>query len=118
MLAAIGIRTAYDVASSLLDIDPELPFSQKLDALVASGRIGVLDKERMGILVDAGSASAHRGWRPSPADLATMMDVLEHFVTETFVNPARRAKLDADAAAMRTKVPPRKPRAAKPPSKK
>ena len=118
MLAAIGIRTAFDVASELLQINAALPFTKKLDALVSSGRIGAVDKDRLGTLVDAGSASAHRGWRPKPGDLATMMDVLEHFVFEAFVAPARRAKLNADAAAMKTKVPPRKPKPPKVSAKK
>ena len=34
-------------------------------------------------LVDAGSAAAHRGWKPSFEDLSTMMDVLEQFVHRT-----------------------------------
>jgi hypothetical protein len=61
MLAAIGIRTAYDIASELLGIDSSLRFEQKLDALVTSERIGVVDKDRLEMVIDAGSASAHRG---------------------------------------------------------
>jgi hypothetical protein len=110
MLAAIGIRTAYDIASEILGIDPELPFTGKLNALVNSGRIGIVDKDRIETIVDAGSASAHRGWRPKPSDLNTMMDVLEHFIQESFVAPARRKKLDEDAAKMKKTVPPRSPK--------
>jgi hypothetical protein len=85
MLAAIGIRTTYDIASELLGIDPTLTFEKKLDALVCSGRISIVDKDRLEMMVDAGSASAHRGWRANPS---TMMDVLEHFVHDSFVAPA------------------------------
>jgi hypothetical protein len=110
MLAAIGIRTAYDIASELLGIDSNLTFEKKLDALITSGRIGVLDKDRIETMVDAGSASAHRGWRPSPSDLNTMMDVLEHFVQESFVAPTRKQKLDDDAAKVNKTVPPKLPK--------
>ena len=111
MLAAIGIRTAYDIASELLGADPALTFAEKLDHLVSSGRIGITDKERLGTMVDAGSASAHRGWRPEADQLNMIMDVLEHFVHETFVAPARRKKLDEGAAKLKETVPPRQKRA-------
>jgi hypothetical protein len=105
MLAGIGIRTTYDVASGLLGIDENLAFSKKLDALVSSGRIGIVDKERLTTLVDAGSASAHRGWKPKPSDLSVMMDVLEHFIHDSFVAPAQKKKLDAEAAKVKETVP-------------
>ena len=106
-LAEIGIRTTFDIASGLLGINENLPFTRKLDELVASGRIGAVDRERLTTLIDAGSAAAHRGWRPNPAELGIMMDVLEHFILESFVTPARRKKLDAQAAKVRETVPPR-----------
>jgi hypothetical protein len=115
MLSAIGIRTAYDIASELLGIDGQMTFDKKLDALVRSGRIGMADKNRLEMVVDAGSASAHRGWRPTPNDLGIMMDVLEHFVHQSFVAPAQSAKLDAEAAKIKKTVPLRPPRSKKPP---
>ena len=113
MLAAIGIRTAYDIASELLGIEPTLGFAEKLDALVEGNHIGPLDKDRLETMVDAGSASVHRGWRPEPADLKTMMDVLEHFIHEAFVAPARRKKLNEEAAKVKGTVPPKPPRTRK-----
>lgn len=107
MLAAIGIRTAYDIASELLGANPTLSFAQKLDSLVTSGRIGIADKDRLGTMVDAGSASAHRGWRPKADELNTIMDVLEHFIAEAFVAPGRRKKLDEGAAKLKKTVPER-----------
>ena len=113
ILAAIGIRTAYDVASELLGVDPELSFAKKLNALVTMNCISPLDKDRLGTMVDAGSASAHRGWQPKAKDLNIMMDVLEHFVEAAFVAPARKKKLDEEAAKVKKTVPPRKPGATK-----
>lgn len=107
MLAAIGIRTVYDIASELLGIDPALGFGQKLDALLDGKHIGPLDKERLEVIVDAGSASAHRGWLPQLADLATMMDVLEHFINEAFFVPVRRKRLNEEALKVKGTVPPK-----------
>jgi hypothetical protein len=80
---------------------------------VSRGHIGKVDQSRLEILVDAGSASAHRGWRPPAKDLSVLMDVLEHFVHEAFVVPSRKKRLDADLAKMKAKVPPRKSMIAK-----
>lgn len=107
MLAAIGIRTVWDHATELLGIDPRLTFENKLTELVTRKLIGSLDRDRMQIVVDAGSASAHRGWRPTPTDIKTMMDVLEHFIQTTFVDPEHTARLDAATARVKNTVPPR-----------
>lgn len=107
MLAAIGIRTSFDVASEILGIDPNVSFKAKLDALVNEGHIGKADRSRIEALVDAGSASAHRGWKPTPQDLGIMTEILEHFIHDAFVAPSRKARLDARAAKMKATVPPR-----------
>ena len=106
VLAAMGMRIVFDVSAQMLGVDPELPFAKKLAALFEKKE----DRERLATLVDAGSASAHRGWNPSGEDLSTMMDVLEEFVHDAFVAPERRKKLDERLAALRISVPPRGPR--------
>ena len=100
VLAAMGMRIAFDKAARLLGVDPDLSFREKLDKLVVDD-----DRTRLETLVDAGSAAAHRGWAPSSEELSTMMDVLEHFVHEAFVAPVRKKRLDARVEAMRPTVP-------------
>lgn len=109
MLAGIGIRTCFDIASALLAVDPSLPFAKKLDALVAAKHIRELDRQRLETAVEVGNATAHRGWKPKADDLDTMATVLEDFISEAFVQPHRRKKLDKQAAKVRGTVP-RKPR--------
>jgi hypothetical protein len=106
-LAAIGMRSVFDVASRLLGVEPEAPFSRKLDDLVERGHIDRVNRERLEGLVEAGNASAHRGWRPSADDLAVLMEVLEHFIEVAFVVPARQAQLDAKVTRLREGVPAR-----------
>lgn len=108
ILAAIGMRTCFDVAAILLGIDEDLPFAKKLDELVQRKKIGGVDKDRLALLVDAGSASVHRGWRPKPKELDTLAEILEHFVFEAFVAPSRRSRLDAEAKKLEGTVPSRK----------
>lgn len=112
-LASAGVRTAFDIASELLGVNADLPFKEKLDELVASSRINAVDRERLEALTEAGSASMHRGWLPTPSDLSTMVDILEHFVHRTFVAPALEQKLTEKSASLRRTVPARKPRKAK-----
>jgi hypothetical protein len=107
-LASIGIRTTFDIASELLGVDPGLSFVKKLDKLVELGHIGLVDRERLAALVDAGSASAHRGWKPSQEDISIMAEVLEHFIHAAIVAPEDRKLLDQRAALIRKKVPARK----------
>lgn len=108
-LAAIGMRMSFDIATELLGIDSNLSFKEKLNNLVSKGLIGIVDKDRLEVLVDAGSASAHRGWYPKAEDLRSMMDILEHFVETAFVEPFRRKALDVKAAKVKTGIPVRKP---------
>jgi hypothetical protein len=80
ILAATGARTAFDRASTLLKIDPSLAFGEKLDELVSAGHIGESDKSILETLIGAGSAAAHRGWKPTSAQLDTVMSILEAFL--------------------------------------
>lgn len=107
MLAAIGVRTTFDIASELLGIDPNIAFKDKIENLQKLGHIGLADKDRIRHLVDAGSASAHRGWKPTNQDLKILMDVLEHFVENALVAPAKKAKLDAEVVKSKKNVPAR-----------
>jgi hypothetical protein len=85
VLAAIGVRTTFDRASELLGIDPALPFEEKLNGLVAEGKIGADERENLTVLADAGGAAAHRGWRPTPEQLDTLMTTLEAFLHRTLI---------------------------------
>lgn len=100
VLAAIGIRTAFDRAVGLLGVPERLPFGRKLDALASSQLIASNDRRALDALIDAGSAAAHRSWRPSPEQLATMMEIIETFLFRTFVLPDR-------SDTLRSAVPPR-----------
>ncbi len=107
MLAAIGMRTVFDVASKMLDIDSSLNFKEKIDELVEKKHIGPSDRARIEAFIDAGSASAHRGWRPRLDELNAMMEILEHFIYHAFVEPSDRRKLNDVAQNIKSLVPPR-----------
>ena len=85
VLAAIGVRTSFDRATEILGIDPSLPFVQKLDQLATLGMLSGNDRVALAALIDAGSAAAHRGWKPTDEALSTMLHILEAFVHKEIV---------------------------------
>jgi len=93
VVCAIGIRTAFDRSSELLGVDPNKHFADKLTELLTLGKIGRDEKETLDILTDAGSAAAHRGWKPEPKELNTMMNIIEAFLHRAFILPADAKKL-------------------------
>ena len=95
VLAAIGARTVFDRASELLGVDAAISFQKKLDSLGANGKISLDEEKTLEALVDAGSAAAHRAWRPQPDELNTMMDVVESFLHRSFIVGDGIAKLKA-----------------------
>ncbi len=103
VLAATGTRTVFDRASELLKIDPSLTFKEKLDLLQQHGHIGASEREHLDLLIDAGSAAAHRGWKPSTVQLNTIMSIVEAFIYRTFV-------LDAEAKKLKKQIPDRQKR--------
>jgi hypothetical protein len=85
VLAAIGARTTFDRSSEILGVDAKQKFDLKLNALVTIGKIGKDERDILNVLVDAGSAAAHRAWRPTPKEVNMMMDVVESFLYRAFV---------------------------------
>jgi hypothetical protein len=100
VLAAIGIRTTFDRGAELLSIDPAKTFGEKLDDLVAAGYIGSTERDALAAMTDAGSASAHRGWKPTAQQLETMLQLIEAFVHRNFI-------LRDDVSGLKNAVPAR-----------
>lgn len=93
VLAAVGLRTVFDRASEQLGVDPGKPFKTKLDELVTMGKIGQAERDSLDILTDAGNAAAHRGWKPTVEQLATLMDMGENFLYRAIILHAKAQRL-------------------------
>jgi hypothetical protein len=105
VLAAIGVRTAFDRTSAILGIDESLDFASKLDRLVTDGKISQSDIAVLKVLIDAGGAAAHRGWLPASEHLTVMIPIIEALVQKEFV-------LQKELGSLKDSIPPRpsKPR--------
>ena len=108
MSAAIAIRTSFDVAAVMLGADESLSFEGKINHLIKRGNVGDRDRELLVQLVNAGGASAHRGWIPDQDQLNDLTAILEHFIETAIVAPKKREILEAKAKALRSAVPSRK----------
>jgi hypothetical protein len=78
-LAVIGCRTLIDMSSNrkVGDIGG---FDAKIKEL---HKIGLLSDSTRFILnhaIEAGNASAHRGWQPTPKESDLVLDIVEHFL--------------------------------------
>ncbi len=104
-LATVGVRTTFDIAAALLGVDPEKSFAAKLDDLAIKSKISEAEREHLEVLIESGNAAAHRGWKPSKAQINTVMDILESFIYEAFVLPHRKAAAAEKAARLRAEVP-------------
>lgn len=98
--AAVAMRTALDRFSEALGVDPAKTFSDKLKTLETDGRISRDEAASLAALVDAGSAAVHRGWRPSPSELETMILIIENLFHRSIV-------LGKAASALAAAVPPK-----------
>ena len=85
ILTAIGLRTALDRATELLGIDPARTFAEKLSQLRQDGRIGDTERDILDVVTNAGSAAAHRGWSPAPADIGLLLSAFELFLQRAFI---------------------------------
>ncbi|MEE2945252.1 MAG: DUF4145 domain-containing protein [Pseudomonadota bacterium] len=84
VLAAIGIRTCFDILSVDMGAAPNDSFADKLETLRKEGFIGGKQKGRLSVLIDAGSAAAHRGWKPRPTAVAMLLDLLNGVIQEHY----------------------------------
>jgi hypothetical protein len=85
ILATIGIRTAIDRTTELLGIDSARSFEEKIQELQTGGWIGETEKQILEVVIDAGSAAAHRGWSPGAREASQLITVLEVFLQKAFI---------------------------------
>ncbi len=94
-LAASGIRMAFDSISINLGVDDSLTFAEKLESMRKRQHITGRERDYLQVLIDAGSAAAHRGWRPTSSELSTLIEILEGTIHRALVLPTKVADLQS-----------------------
>ncbi len=106
-LLASGVRTSLDYVMTKIVGDVG-EFSAKLTAMQAAGHLSATQRDMLETVIDVGSAAVHRGFKPQRELLEEMLITMETIIRDHYLTgPALRS--------MKTLVPPRPPRAAKPP---
>lgn len=106
-LASTGIRIALDqlIVEKIGDAGS---FNAKLEKLVTNGIINKTEMEILSSVIDTGSASAHRSYRPGIKLINNMMDILEAIFYKLVVEPEKRKELGRKADELRKSTPKRK----------
>jgi hypothetical protein len=79
ILAMMGLRTVIDIFI-VENIGDKGSFKQKLKLLKSDGYISNGQFELLDMSIEAGNASAHRGYKPSEESLISVMEVVEHLL--------------------------------------
>ena len=105
-LSSTGARTALDQLI-IEKIGDAGRFEDKVDKLVANKIIDDTEGTMLLAVFDAGSASAHRSYRPDRDTVNHMMDILEAIFYKLLVEPKRKEKLKKKAEELRKSTPKR-----------
>lgn len=98
-LALMGARTLVDMLM-LEEVGDVGTFDAKLKALRDKGVISERNREVLSAALDAGSAAAHRGYKPDREELEAVLDIVENVLQATH-------HLSRVAEELRKKIPPR-----------
>jgi hypothetical protein len=98
-LFSMGLRAALDHTMTRIVGDVG-GFEQKLDKMVEQRHLSEKQRETLATVIDAGSATAHRGFKPSQDLLEQMLAVMEGIVRDHYITGPM-------LATMRTTIPPR-----------
>ncbi|MGU3404892.1 DUF4145 domain-containing protein [Methylobacterium brachiatum] len=106
-LPAMGIRSTFEIAASMLGADPAATYNEKIDYLLSKHHIKLDDVADVKLLIEVGNASIHRGWVPSENDLCLLMEILEGLIYRCIVIPTKSANNLEAVSELRNSIPPR-----------
>jgi hypothetical protein len=104
-LLSMGVRSALDHTMTRILEGDFGSFEAKLDEMVARGHLTQKQRENLDIVIDAGSASTHRNFRPPQELQEEMLSVMESVIREHYITGPM-------LATARSLIPPRPPRGA------
>ncbi|WP_409410646.1 DUF4145 domain-containing protein [Bradyrhizobium sp. AUGA SZCCT0176] len=102
-LLSMGTRTALDHLMNVVLGADYGPFEKKLTEMVAQGHLTGRQKDELETVIDAGSASSHRAFRPPRQLIQAMLATMEGLVQNHYIT----GPMLKTAASL---IPPRPPR--------
>jgi hypothetical protein len=98
-LAAMGVRATLEQIM-VSRVGDQRSFAKNLAEFEAKGFVSPVQRERLEAILEAGHASIHRSYKPSQADLVTLVDLTEHIVESVYLH-------ESAVALLKNRVPPR-----------
>ncbi|WP_292035766.1 DUF4145 domain-containing protein [Mesorhizobium sp.] len=97
--AAMAIRSVIETI--MIDkINDQGTLGKNVDAFIAAGFVPpASEKFFREILIEAGNAAMHRAWKPTEAQLNTMMDLTEWLVSSIYIHPEQAATVQGQLPA-------------------
>lgn len=105
-VASTGIRTVLDRMMSDV-VGDEGDFRAKASKLEKTGHIDSDEKDMLLDVIDAGSASAHRGFSPNKSTVYHMLDITEAVLERIYIQPTIRITLRKKAKLVKKVTPKR-----------
>ena len=99
-LAMMGARTIVDLVMTQ-EVGADGTFRERLGALHERGVVSARGRDVLEVALDAGSAAAHRGYKPTADDLNAVIDIVENLLEATYY-------LKSIAAGVKKSTPPRR----------
>jgi Domain of unknown function (DUF4145) len=87
-LAVMGVRAVLEHLVVSL-IGDQGSFSKNLEKFKAEGYISLPQFDNLKVVVDAGSAAIHRGFKPTESLIDAALGAMENVVESIFVRPVR-----------------------------
>ncbi len=84
-LVAMGVRSLID-AVARDNVGDRGSFEESLRALKDAGLISETEKEILDVVVDAGSAAIHRGFRPNGGLIGPLLDAAERLINHVYIS--------------------------------
>ena len=84
-LLSMGVRTALDHAMTKILGGDFGAFDAKLRKMVEEGHITEKQRGNLSIVIDAGSAASHRGYKPPQVLLEQMLSVMEGIIRDHYI---------------------------------
>ena len=101
-LALLGIRALLE-AIMIDKVDDRGNFKGNIKEFQKAGYISSKQKEVLEPVLEAGHAAMHRGYKPDPHEVASLMDITESIIETIYINEYRTKNLSKNIPPRKTK---------------
>jgi len=91
-LAAMGVRSLIETIMISKSGDNGT-FKKNIAEFEKLGYVSILQRERIEAILEAGHAAIHRAFKPSRADIVTLLDIAEHIIETVYLHKSKVEEL-------------------------